>query len=239
MGDQKLASVLAPAGALRVDFPDATRIDDAAGTMSFPAGRRRIEPAAAMRLLVAGGRDDLSHLVTVGAVLDGWRAALKRTTVARATVAVDQRLLPLAIGAKAVVHDSTLPVERLSSGGEERFRLRAPDAFETVKQAFPWAVIAKGARPRIEVLNGVGDVGLTQAVALRVVPAGGEVTLTGNLPGFGVDTTRVVYYRKNGRAAAKRMAAALGAGKVVRAADAIDVVDVTIVVGQDFVGRTR
>jgi hypothetical protein len=71
------------------------------------------------------------------------------------------------------------------------------------------------------------------------VPAGGEVTLTGNLAGFGVRTTRVVYYRKNGRAAAQRMAAALGVGKVERATNAIDIVDLTIVVGKDFEARPR
>jgi hypothetical protein len=239
LSDTRLASVLAPAGRLHVDLPTATRIDDSAGTISFHSGNQNIEPADAMRLLVAKGRDELSHLITVGAVLDGWRSALRRADVANATVHLDQRLLPLAIAAQAKVHNSTLPVERLSSGREERFRLRTPDAFVTVKQSFPWAVITKGQRPRIEVLNGVGGVALTQAVALRVVPAGGEVTLTGNLPGFGVDATRVVYYRKNGLAAAKRMAAALGVGKVVKAADAIDVVDVTIIVGKDFEPRSR
>jgi hypothetical protein len=239
MSDARLASVLAPAGAMHVDFPSATRIDDSAGTISFRSGRQSVDPADAMRLLVAKGHDALSHLVTVGAVLDGWRAALTRADVARATIKVDQRLLPLVIAARANVHDSTLPVERLSTGADERFRLRTPDAFATVEQSFPWAVIAQGRRPRIEVLNGVGGVGLTQGVASRVVPAGGEVTLTGNLPGFGVKVTRVVYYRKNGLAAAKRMAAAMGVGKVVRAADAIDVVDVTIIVGKDFERRSR
>jgi hypothetical protein len=83
-------------------------------------------------------------------------------------------------------------------------------------------------------LNGVGSVGLTQAVAARIVPAGGEVTLTGNVPGFGVAATKVVYYRAGARDDARRFAKALGVGKVIRAADAIDVVDVTVVVGKDF-----
>jgi hypothetical protein len=167
-------------------------------------------------------------------VLDGWRDALTRRKVARATVAVDRRLLPVTISAGATVQDSTLPVERLASGDEERFRVRAPDAFTLLQRAMPWAVIANGKRPRVEVLNGVGAVGLTQAVAAKVVPAGGEVTLTGNVPGFGVKRTKVVYYRDGAERTARHLAAALGVGKVVRAADAINVVDVTVIVGKDF-----
>jgi LytR cell envelope-related transcriptional attenuator len=234
VNDAKLARLLAPAGRLTVDFPDATRIDDSAGVLTFQSGKQRVEPSEAMRLLAGTTKDELSHLVSVAAVLDGWRNALTRKAVARATVAVDQRLLPLTISAGATVQNSTLPVERLSSGGAERFRVRAPDAFTLLQRSMPWAVIAKGQRPRVEVLNGVGAVGLTQAVATKVVPAGGEVTLTGNVPGFGVAQTKVVYYRDDARRAAQRLAAALGVGRVVRGADAIDVVDVTVIVGKDF-----
>ncbi|MCU1430346.1 MAG: transcriptional regulator [Actinomycetia bacterium] len=239
VNDGKLASLLAPSGQLRVDFPVATRVDDSAGTVSFPSGVHTIAAADAMRLLAGKGATQLSHLVTVGAVLDGWRQALKRPAVANATVRVDQRFLPLTIGAGAAMNDTTLPVEQLSSGGEERFRLRTPDAFEAVRRAFPWAQISHHARPHVEVLNGVGDVGITQSIAYRVVPAGGAITLTGNVPGFGVSTTRVLYYRKNGLAAARRFAKALGVGRVVRATNVMDVVDVTIVVGTDFLQRSR
>jgi hypothetical protein len=234
VNDAQLARVLAPAGRMTVDFPDATRIDDDAGVLTFQSGRHRLEPSEAMRLLAGRTRDELGHLVTVAAVLDGWRDALTRRKVAEATVAVDRRLLPLAISAGATVQDSTLPVERLASGDEERFRVRTPDAFTLLQRAMPWAVIAQGKRPRVEVLNGAGAVGLTQAVAAKIVPAGGEVTLTGNVPGFGVERTRVVYYRDGARRAARRLAAALGVGRVVRAADAINVVDVTVIVGKDF-----
>jgi hypothetical protein len=232
--DTKLAALLAPAKQLRVDFSEATRVDDSAGTIAFRAGAQRIDAAAAMRVLAARGSDELSHLVAVGAVLDGWRAALAKPAVANATVAVDQRVLPMTLGAKARVQTSALPVERLSTGGSERFRVRDDDADGLLREAFRWAMIARGTRPRVELLNGVGSVGLTQAVAARIVPAGGEVTLTGNVPGFGVRATKVVYYRAGARDAARRFAEALGVGQVVRAADAIDVVDVTVVVGKDF-----
>jgi hypothetical protein len=233
-GDLRLSNLLAPAGTLRVDFPEAVRVDDEAGTVAFRSGPRAVEPAEAMRLLVGRSDDVLRHLVAVGAVLEAWQVALRDDAVAHATAQVDKRVLPITIGAGAQMRTSTLPVERVSSGGEERFRLRADDARDLVERSFPWAVISPEARPRVEILNGVGGVGVTQRVAALVVPAGGEVTLTGNVPGFGVRRTQVVYYREEAAIAARRLADALDTGRVVRAAEAIDVVDVTIVVGEDL-----
>jgi hypothetical protein len=83
-------------------------------------------------------------------------------------------------------------------------------------------------------LNGTGAIALTQAVAERIVPAGGEITLTGNVPGFGVRHTSVVYYRKSDLPAARRVAAALGVGSVAEGNVPLDVVDLTVVVGADF-----
>ena len=90
-----------------------------------------------------------------------------------------------------------------------------------------------GSRPRVEILNGTGAVGLAQTIAGRIVPAGGQVTLTGNVQNFGLANTQVVYYRNADRTAAERMVRALGCG-VLKAADTpIGVVDVTILAGAD------
>jgi hypothetical protein len=88
----------------------------------------------------------------------------------------------------------------------------------------------------VELLNGTGEVGITQQVARKIVPAGGEVRLTGNVPGFGVKETRVVYYRDESRSAAEQMLRALGVGKIARGEQQVDVVDVTVVVGADWTG---
>lgn len=233
----QLAALLAPARTLRVDFPDATRVDDSFGTVAFHSGTQRIAAADAARVLGGKGASTLSHLVAVGAVLDGWRAALADRAIANATRAVDRRVAPLVNTATAHVQDDTLPVAPLSAAGEERFQPREPDATDTITQAFGWARFTHGTRPRVQILNGVGRVGLTQAVAAKIVPAGGEVALTDNLAGFGKTRTQVVYYRENGAAAARRFAKVLGATDVERAADTTDVVDITIVVGADVADR--
>jgi hypothetical protein len=88
-------------------------------------------------------------------------------------------------------------------------------------------------RPRVEILNGTGAVGLAQTIASRVVPAGGQVTLAGNWSSFDVTETEVIYYRDGDRSEAQRLLAALGCGSLKKAERAIGVVDVTILAGAD------
>jgi hypothetical protein len=59
------------------------------------------------------------------------------------------------------------------------------------------------------------------------------VTLSGNVPGFGLGETQVVYYRAGAQAPAQRLLDALGCGKLKRSTGGFKVVDVTILVGAD------
>ena len=233
--DAKLISLLAPAQTLAVDFRRALRVDDAAGTLAFTAGRQEIDVATAMRLLVApGGRGEMEHLVTVQAIIEGWLAALRDSGVAAASVAVDPAARSLVVASGADVRYDTLPVTSIATGGDERFTLRRAEARGLLERAMPWALLGGEPRPRIEILNGTGAVGVTQSVAAAIVPDGVEVTLTGNLPGFGAAETQVVYYRDEHRATAEMLAGSLGVGHVARAARPVDVIDVTIIVGADM-----
>jgi hypothetical protein len=125
-------------------------------------------------------------------------------------------------------------VESVTTAGGERFEPRVVDVARYVSSVFANARLGGGAkRPRVEILNGTGAVGLGQSIAGKVVPAGGQVTLTGNVPSFGVANTQVVYYRDADRADAQRLLRALGCGALKKAARALGVVDVTIVAGAD------
>ena len=94
-----------------------------------------------------------------------------------------------------------------------------------------------GARKRVELLNGVGTAGLVQAAAYRIVPAGGEVRLSGNTARFGQATTRVVYYRDGDRKSAEHFLRILGVGQIAKGPTPLSVVDITIVLGRDFAAR--
>ena len=235
IGNAALTDLLEPAGRLDVTFRRTVQVDDSAGTLAFTPGKARVSATDATRLLIGTDRaGSVEHLVTVQAVLQAWFDRLRSTSVAKKTV----RALPAASNfvalANSEVNFDTLPVDVLSSGSVSRYELRQPDAGRLIRADFPWAMLSAGQRPRVEVLNGTGAIALTQEVARRIVPAGGEIILTGNVPGFGVKRTQVVYYRVADLPAARRLAAALGVGSVALGNVPIDVVDLTVVVGSDF-----
>jgi hypothetical protein len=235
VGDKRLTEILAPATRFDVVFGHSVQVDDAAGTLAFTRGRAHITAGDATRLLI--GKDSagiLEHLVTVQAVLQGWFNRLRTGSVATATVKVTNQTHSLVALARADVGFDTLPVRVLSSGSIARYEIRQPDADKLVRADFPYAMLSSGKRLRVEVLNGTGAIALTQAVARRIVPAGDEITLTGNVPGFGVRHTQVVYYRAADLPAARRLAAALGVGSVALGNVPLDVVDLTVIVGKDF-----
>ena len=234
LDDAHLNAVLATAAPIPVDLHRSVEFagsEDAA----IPAGPRRFPTGNAARLLV--GRQpgsELDRLVTVQDVVDGWMRRLRDPSVARRTLAAQPGLAALVSAARAADRRTdTLPVQSVATVGGERFEARSGDVRRYVAVAFAGDQLDPGTRPRVEILNGTGAVGLAQGISAQVVPAGGQVTLTGNVPGFGVPKTQVVYYQSRDRAAARRMLAALGCGALKAAGTPIGVVDVTIIAGAD------
>jgi hypothetical protein len=235
LNDARLAALLAPADHMNVTFVHSVQVDDSAGTLAFSPGRATVTAADATRLLIgtaSGGA--LEHLVAVQAVLEGWFGRLRVASIAAATEHVTASAESLVALAHADINFDTVPVDVLSSGSVTEYELQEPQADEMIRADFFDGLFTKGRRPRVEVLNGTGAVALTQSVARRIIPAGAEITLTGNVPGFGVRHTSVVYYRPGDLPAARRVAAALGVGSVAEGNVPIDVVDLTVVVGADF-----
>jgi len=237
-GDASWASALAPAAPLVIDLPND--VTPAGGTRpETPAGRVRATAEEALRLLTVDEEgSEVDHLVTVQAVLTAWFDRLRDPAVAAATRAAAPEIAgPLIeVATTGTPSFDTLPVDSVGTSGDERLRVRSASMPELVARAFPDARLGiEGARPRVEILNGVGTVGLAQAVAARVVPAGADVRLTGNWPGFGVGATQVVYYRDRDRRAAQVILDAVGVGTVRKAGRAVGITDITIIVGPDFV----
>ena len=187
---------LAPADRMRVDFVRSVQVDDDAGTLAFTPGRATITAADATRLLIGpSAAGPLEHLVTVQAVLQGWFAALRTASVARATERVTSAAKSLVALAHAEVGFDTMPVDVLSSGSRRPLRAagapgrpadpgRLPRRADHHGEAPPGRGAQRHRRGRPHPGGGPAD-----------RPAGGEITLTGNVPGFGVRHTSVVYYR--------------------------------------------
>jgi len=174
--------------------------------------------------------------VTASAVIDGWLTRLKNPSVARRTVALSADLAAMVATATAKqdYRMDTLPVDSIATGGGERFAVRTPELERYVVRAFSQDRLGGGhRRPRVEILNGTGFLGVAQAVAGAVLPAGGKVTLTENVRGFGVPTTQIVYYKDSWRAGAQRLLDAMGCGSLRTSSHDLGISDVTILVGLD------
>jgi hypothetical protein len=106
-----------------------------------------------------------------------------------------------------------------------------------VRQAFPPQAGAAARRPRVQILNGTGALGLDAAVFERLVPAV-RVEVTGNAPSFGHRHTEIVYYgdRPSAYAAAALVRRILGTGVLVASPQAVGVVSVTVLAGADLSG---
>jgi hypothetical protein len=94
----------------------------------------------------------------------------------------------------------------------------------------------RGTRVAVEVLNASGRPGLARAGTRVLRRAGIDVVHFGNAPGGAParDSTRILL-RRGDVAAAHRVRDALGVGTIVPAADAELLLDVSVLLGSDFV----
>lgn len=111
--------------------------------------------------------------------------------------------------------------------------LRSPGPEEGAVQ--PPAPAAPGERVRVEVLNGGGLEGAARRATEQLRDAGFDVVLTGNADDFGQDSS-VVYARMGNPEWAEAVAKALGIPNVESRPDTNLYVDVSVVLGRDWVG---
>lgn len=231
-----LSAMLAAVPSVDIRLRAPVTLDVPDGQTSFPEGEQTVSGKDAGRLLLLPGQgSELDDLVTAQAVLEGLMTTFSDPDVANGITGTSPGLAPLVDAASGDVYVDTLPVEPVGSGDNERFRLRESDVPAAVERAMPGAVIAPDDdRPRVEIRNGTGAVGVTSEVAGVIVPLGAEVTLTGNIPGFGVGATTVAYHRDSQRDAAQEIADTLGGVPVGHANPELGSLDVTVVIGADY-----
>jgi len=87
------------------------------------------------------------------------------------------------------------------------------------------------------VLNGNGEPETGLAVADLLVPAGFRIADTGNARSFDFTRTRIIVYRETDLPIAVRIRDLLGLGAIEISRTQQTIVDVTVVVGRDFVAR--
>lgn len=136
----------------------------------------------------------------------------------------------------------TLPVSPLEGGDRERsYRVDRSRVDELVAERLAGSVVGEtGEVGRdLQILNGSGEPGIGQQVAERLVPAGFRVVLTGNAATFDRERTRILVYTDSPRQRriAREVRDLLGVGVIQRSPVSQSVVDLTVVVGEDFPPR--
>lgn len=136
----------------------------------------------------------------------------------------------------------TLPVDPVSVDAESQFYAPEREAIERLVSRH-----LSGSRPagagqtgrRIQILNGNGVPGIGQQVAADLVPEGFRVVLNANANRFDYATTQIVIYSDSEEALeiAAELRGILGTGETVVSLQKQSLVDITIVVGKDYLER--
>jgi hypothetical protein len=241
-------NLVGPVAPLTVNNPDPVSEVDERGvpTVVFPRGSLSLSAEEVPRYLSgrSPGETDLALMIRRQALWEAWLAAVAATggqTAGQPGVVPGEvesglgRFIPT-LAADQVDH-STLPVNQVApDGGAPAYEPDVPAIRELVESLVPFPAGPEGARVRTEVLDGTGGLDAGLGVAVLLGTAGAQVQKVGNASEFGVETTRIVYFDEAQRPLVDALREALGVGEVVRS-DAINsAVDVSIVLGADFLG---
>ena len=236
--DAAMADLVAPAGPLRVEVPERVEQVAPSGVVDvvYEVGPTSLAPAATGRFLAAKGRsNDLSRLARHQAFWDAWLATLHQRSAA-VPARPPELAAAIRVLAAGPVQTRLVPVEAFgtASGGEELYKVRRDELERMVAALFPTAGRRTPAeRPRVQVLNGTGKLGVADAVRARL-GSDFDVRLAGNAGRLDYERTEVIYYRPDRKDMADRLQKALGVGRSVLSRRPLDVVDVTVIVGKDF-----
>jgi len=128
-----------------------------------------------------------------------------------------------------------LPVQQVSVGGSELYATTDDELVAFLEDTVGEAS-APGNEIRVQVLNGNGRPGIGQAVAERLIGHGFEVVISSNAPNFDYEKTLIITYEDTERAdaIAEEARELIGLGEVQISANEQGIVDLTIVVGKDF-----
>lgn len=134
----------------------------------------------------------------------------------------------------------TLPVEVISSGGvEDSFRAEQDDLDQFVAGLLSASRLetSPGRTVRVQILNGNGEPEAGLGVANLLVPEGFRIADTGNASSFSFARTKIVVYRSEDLAVAQQIRKILGVGQIEVGRTRQTIVEVTVVVGRDFIAR--
>jgi len=255
IADAELGALLGATGPLTVDIGSEPLV--AAGEVAFEAGEQELDAARlaqywtfsapdeapldgfarqqeileALFRRVADDPSQLDRLLGVGApllVTDAGQEDLRALVGGLARAQEDERLALRLLPVE--------PVGPIGAGGEGSYRL-ADDAGDEVAALLALGPPVDDGVTRVQVLDGVGEPGVSQAVEQALSGDGFRVVLTDNAPAEVPETEIVVYDdSQDARARAEEVRDQLGVGTITTSSRPQTAIDVTVVVGADFPG---
>jgi hypothetical protein len=238
VNDAQLAALVQPAAPLNVDVPGRVEQTGTRGSISvlWEQGPAGLGAADVPRFLSAPGEgNDLARLARHQTFWTSWLATIGHDPAKVGPAPPDLANVLRVLAGGSVSYD-TLPVEAVDAGtgGDEVYRVRPSELDQLLGQLLPGN--RAGPRIRVQVLNGTGAIGVALKAAQHLVPAGAQVTLSGNADSFAYAQTQIVFYDRSRQQLATQVRQALGTGRLVLSRQPLDVVDVTVVIGKDFNG---
>jgi len=242
-----LQGLVAPSGTLNVDLPGPVEQTDSSGqvVVSFGSGPARVAPSQVPALLSSvsdGG--DISRLARQAAFFDAWVTAVGHNPSAAPPPSSPVAPVLTALG-RGPLHEQLVPVQSIGQddSGRPLYQVQTTTLAAMVKAAVggssPLLLAGAGPdRPTVEVLNGTGHLEVAASAADHLVPAGFRVSMIGNAGSSGFAATQIVYYRPADRAAATKVASALGVGQLVFDDHPLGVVEISVIVGKDYRAHT-
>jgi hypothetical protein len=256
LSDKDARVLFGSIGPLSVDVPTEVRVPAGKNQarLLLTAGPQRLAPLFLARLLYVVGIDGddaelgARHLAFWDALFESFSdnpEALARAVRDAGGAMAESDGTPAQhsafFSALAALDDderalATLPVQQITPpGGEELYQTDGEEIAAFVAEIIGQESLAQD-EIEVQILNGNGVPGIGQEVAQRLIPHGFRVLLTGNAQRLNYKTTLIVAYDSSpeGRAAAQRAKDLLGVGEVQVSVQRQGIVDLTIVVGRDF-----
>ncbi|HEX2293739.1 MAG TPA: LCP family protein, partial [Actinomycetota bacterium] len=255
LSDADAGVLMREIGELTVDVPQEVRVSAGPGQarLIFAAGPQRLSPEFLVDLLYVKGLegDDVElgarHLAYWGSLFeafsfdaDGLGAAVTRSGAAlgesdaslRELARLFEQLAGAESGDRAL---ASLPVQQVGVGGSELYQADEDDVRQLLRETVGEQAVS-GREVRVQILNGNGAPGVGQYVAERLGGEGFRVILSGNARRLNYRETLVITYDRSSRGVglAERTRDLIGVGEVQVAAQDQGIVDLTIVVGKDF-----
>jgi hypothetical protein len=255
LSDADAAVLFDRTGPLTVEVPEEVRIAAGPGQarLIFAAGPQRLSPDLLVDLLYVKGLDSddvelgARHLAFWSSLFEAFafdsdglaRAVRKSGAAVGESDASPQELARLFEQlAEAEPGDrrlALLPVRQVGVGGSELYQADAREIEAFLTETVGAQAVA-GREVRVQILNGNGAPGVGQHVAERLGDEGFRVILSGNARRLNYRETLVITYDRSSRGLdlAERTRQLIGVGEVQVAAQSQGIVDLTIVVGKDF-----